>query len=130
MNRLRLNPMIGLGNAPLSFIEVSDLVELMILVARRGERAGSLTPNGDSEQGTGVYNAASDDFLTSEILDVCFPRQPKSLSSLSHSPSDWLRLGFAGELFSSLFHQPSTLTRDKIREASAESWRVDSSKAV
>ena len=131
MNRLRLNPMIGLGNAPLSFIEVSDLVELMILVARRGERAGSLTPNGDSEQGTGVYNAASDDFLTLRDLGRLFSKTTKkSVISVPFPKAIGYGLGFAGELFSSLFHQPSTLTRDKIREASAESWRVDSSKAV
>ncbi|MFN7876047.1 MAG: NAD-dependent epimerase/dehydratase family protein [Pirellula sp.] len=131
MNRIRLNPMIGLGDAPLSFIEVSDLVELMILVARRGERAGSLTPNGDADHGMGVYNAASDDFLTLRELGGLFSEiTQKSVISVPFPKAIGYCLGYAGELFSSLFHQPITLTRDKIREASAESWRVDSSKAV
>jgi nucleoside-diphosphate-sugar epimerase len=131
MNRIRLNPMIGLGDSPLSFIEVTDLVELMILVALRGERASSLTQHGDSHQGTGVYNAASDDFLTLKELGHLFSETTKkSVISIPFPKTIGYCLGYAGELFSSLFHQPITLTRDKIREASAESWRVDSSKAV
>jgi nucleoside-diphosphate-sugar epimerase len=131
MNRLHLNPMIGKGDSPLSFIEVSDLVELMILVAERGERALALTHSGDSHQGVGVYNAASDDFLTLMELGRLFSETSKrSVVSVPFPKSIGYCLGYAGELFSSVFKQPITLTRDKIREASAESWRVDSSKAV
>ncbi len=43
--------MIGRGDAPLSFIEVSDLVNLMILVATNGDRANSLTTQGTRTTG-------------------------------------------------------------------------------
>jgi nucleoside-diphosphate-sugar epimerase len=131
MNRLHLNPMIGMGDSPLSFIEVSDLVELMMLVASGGERAESLTEHGDAHQGIGVYNAATDDFLTLKELGRLFSDTAKrSVISVPFPKSIGYCIGYAGELFSALFKQPITLTRDKIREASAESWRVDSSKAV
>ena len=131
MKRLHLNPMVGKGDSPLSFIEVSDLVELIILVASRGERAETLTQLGDANQGIGVYNAASDDFLTLKELGRLFSETSKrSVISVPFPKTIGYCLGFAGELFSSLLKQPITLTRDKIREAVAESWRVDSNKAV
>lgn len=130
MKLLHLNPMIGRGKAPLSFIEVNDLVTLMTLVATNGERAESLSAQGDSRNGIGVYNAASSDFLSLKELGSLFADTTKrSVYSVPFPKSIGFCLGYAGELFSSLFHQPTTLTRDKIREACAASWRVDSSKA-
>ncbi|MCU0711423.1 MAG: NAD-dependent epimerase/dehydratase family protein [Pirellula sp.] len=131
MKLLHLNPMIGKGDSPLSFIEVGDLVQLMVLVANKGERAGSLTHQGNAQPGLGVYNAATEDFLTLKDLGRLFSHTSKrAVISVPFPKSIGYCLGYAGELFSSLFKQPITLTRDKIREASAESWRVDSGKAV
>ena len=131
MHRLRLNPVIGKGDSPLSFVEVSELVRLMMLVADSGERVDALTESGDSLDGHGIYNAASDDFLTlREIGQLFSSTLGRTVLAVPFPKSIGYCLGYMGEIASIVLRNPMTLTRDKIREACAESWRVDSSKAT
>jgi nucleoside-diphosphate-sugar epimerase len=131
MKRLLLNPMIGSGRSPLSFIEVSELVQLLLLVAERGERVQSANEDGVCIDGIGIYNASTEDVLSLRDLGKLFSTTlNRPVLSIPFPKMVGFGLGFAGEVFSSLTKTPLTLTRDKIREASAASWQVDSEKAV
>ncbi|XZE22301.1 NAD-dependent epimerase/dehydratase family protein [Pirellulaceae bacterium SH449] len=131
MKRLYLNPMIGRGQSPLSFIEVGELVQLLLLVADRGERVQAANDDGDSIDGKGVYNASTEDALSLRDLGRLFSSTLNCpVLSIPFPKTVGFGLGFAGEIFSSVTKTPLTLTRDKIREASAASWQVNSEKAV
>jgi nucleoside-diphosphate-sugar epimerase len=131
MNRVFLNPMIGWGRAPLSFIEVSDLVRLLVLVAEKGERISQVNAHGDPLDGIGIYNAASPDPLSLLQLGRLFARSlHRPVLPLPLPPFLAFAVGLAGEWFSQLTKSPSTLTRDKIREAIAEGWMVKVDKAI
>lgn len=131
MNRTSLNPLIGFGRQPLSFIEVNDLVRLLLAVVEKGERVERATAEGDSESGRGIYYGCAN--------------EPLSLRSLGHIFSNTLRrpivpvfiappvaaiLGYASELMCTLTGKSSTLNRDKILEGKAPSWFCSPQKAI
>lgn len=133
--RVRLNPLIGTGRQPLAFVEVHDLVRLLIRCLEEAEcvppqslRIDSGIP--EAWTGIGVYNAADADPLSIYELGRIFReatgrfvlplRMPGSLA--------W-GLGALGESTARLMRMSSTLTRDKIREATASGWWVSPEKA-
>ena len=131
--RVRLNPLIGTGRQPLAFVEVGDLVALLLRCIEQGERIPSRNQSDGmaSLVGHGIYNAADSEPLSIYELGRIFReatgrfvlplRMPASLA--------WC-LGALGEGTAKLTRMSSTLTRDKIREATASGWWVSPEKAA
>jgi nucleoside-diphosphate-sugar epimerase len=131
MYRVFLNPLIRGGRQPLAIIEVTDLIRLLLAVAERGERVASTTTDGDPTRGVGVYYAAALEPISLRQLGAIFSstlRRPVIPLPVI-PPVAWM-LGLLGEQWSILTKTKSTLNRDKIREALANGWWVDVSKAV
>jgi nucleoside-diphosphate-sugar epimerase len=131
MYRVFLNPLIRGGRQPLAIIEVTDLIRLLMAVAERGERVASTTTDGDPARGVGVYYAAALEPISLRQLGAIFSstlRRPVIPLPVI-PPVAWM-LGLLGEQWSILTKTKSTLNRDKIREALANGWWVDVSKAV
>jgi nucleoside-diphosphate-sugar epimerase len=118
----------GHRNFRLSWIDVADLVEAMVLAAERGRR---LKPNAVSDDGTGVYFIAQEQPFTAFELanlltqltdsrvywDICVPALLCWLAAYVNDCRSWL----AGRTY--------WLNSDKIREALAGSWTCDAGKA-
>jgi nucleoside-diphosphate-sugar epimerase len=131
MYRVFLNPLIRGGRQPLAIIEVADLIRLLIAAAERGERVVSTTTEGDPVGGVGLYYAAALEPISLRQLGAIFSstlRRPVIPLPVI-PPVAWM-LGLLGEQWSILTKTKSTLNRDKIREALANGWWVDVSKAV
>jgi nucleoside-diphosphate-sugar epimerase len=131
MHRVYLNPLIRGGRQPLAIIEVADLIRLLIAVAENGERVSSHTDDGDPTLGTGVYYAAATEPISLRQLGAIFSSTlQRPVIPLPVIPSVAWLIGLLGEQWSFLTKTKSTLNRDKIREALANGWWVDVSKAV
>jgi nucleoside-diphosphate-sugar epimerase len=131
MYRAFLNPLVRGGRQPLAIIEVSDLIRLLVAVAEKGERVESITHEGDPVRGVGVYYAAATEPISLRQLGAIFSSTLKRpVIPLPVVPSVAWMLGLIGEQWSVLTKSKSTLNRDKIREALANGWWVDVSKAV
>ena len=131
MYRVFLNPLIRGGRQPLAIIEVADLIRLLIAVAEKGERVTATTTEGDPARGVGMYYAAALEPISLRQLGAIFSstlRRPVIPLPVI-PPVAWI-LGLLGEQWSVLTKTKSTLNRDKIREALANGWWVDVSKAV
>lgn len=131
--RVRLNPLIGTGRQPLAFIEVRDLVALLIRCLDHGEQIPSRYPSDGtaSLDGQGVYNAADAEPLSIYELGRIFREATGRFVLPLRLPASlaW-GLGALGEGTAKLTRMSSTLTRDKIREATASGWWVSSEKAT
>ncbi|AMV30467.1 dTDP-6-deoxy-L-talose 4-dehydrogenase (NAD(P)(+)) [Pirellula sp. SH-Sr6A] len=131
--RVRLNPLIGTGRQPLAFVEVSDLITLLLRCMDRGERiASDDRPNGAAPiLGQGIYNAADAEPLSIYELGRIFREATGRLVLPLRMPASlaWC-LGALGEGTAKLTRMSSTLTRDKIREATASGWWVSPEKAA
>ena len=132
MTRLRMNPMVGRGDQPISMIEAGDLVDLIVRTALQGECVQRVTSQGDAEAGDGIYHAADPQALTlvelgkivREILNrpgILDLHLPKSIGYL---------VGASAEFTARLFGKMSTLNRDKIAEATASGWEMDVEKSL
>ena len=132
MPRLRMNPMVGRGDQPISMIEAGDLVDLIIRTALQGDCVERVTPQGDAEAGGGIYHAADPQALSlvelgkivREILNrpgILDLHLPKSIGYL---------VGASAEFTARLFGKMSTLNRDKIAEATASGWEMDVEKSL
>ncbi len=118
----------GHRNLHLSWINVVDLVEAMVLAAERGRR---LKPNAVSDDETGVYFLAREQpFTASELAnllaevtdsrinwDICVPALLCWLAAYVNDCRTWL----TGRTY--------WLNSDKLREALAGSWTCDAAKA-
>jgi nucleoside-diphosphate-sugar epimerase len=131
MYRIFLSPAVGGGQSPLAFAEVGELADLLMLIAERGERVSKRTIDGDPWSGSGIYNAASPGVLSLRSLGSLFARtlDRPVLPLWIPKPLGWL-FGWGREVYSRLLKQPLTLTRDKMREALAESWAANPRKAI
>lgn len=127
MRRIYINPMIGLGTQPLGMIEVDDLVQLMIRAAESGRRC---QPNSHSN-GVGIYAASDPSAASLRHLGQIFRRTTGRWSlDLPLPPAIGWVVATAAEMISSSIGKPSTLNRDKIREARASGWDQDCSSAL
>lgn len=132
MVRLRVNPMIGRGQAPLSMIHVDDLVRLLILAADDPQHVVRQNSRGDAEAGEGVFHAADPEPLTMVQLGRLV-RQFSGRRVLVQLPIPKLAgyaIGAGAELIGQMFRKPTTLNRDKIREATATGWAIDVEKSI
>jgi dihydroflavonol-4-reductase len=122
----RLHLPVGWRRVPLSLVHVTDVVDLALAAAERGER---MTPANDDA--SGIYHVCDDREhptwgelgrrvacgLGRSVLVVPFP-----------TPVVWPAV--AGiEAFWNLVGQPSIVSRDKLREATARSWAASAAKA-
>lgn len=122
MRNILINPMIGLGKQPLGMIEVSDLIDLIIKAAESGKRCDI-----DSHSsGNGIYAAADPNPLSLRQLGQIYRRtlHRPSLNLPLPPAAGWL-VATVSELISMISGKPSTLNRDKIREARAAGWVQD-----
>lgn len=133
--RVRLNPLIGTGRQPLAFIEVHDLVRLLIRCLEESEHVTPQSVGTDSKPpeawtGIGVYNAADADPLSIYELGRIFREATGRFVLPLRMPAllAW-GVGALGEGTAKLTRMSSTLTRDKIREATASGWWVSPEKA-
>ncbi|GDX95699.1 NAD-dependent epimerase [Planctomycetia bacterium] len=127
IDRIRLHVRMGFRDAPLSLLHVADLVPLLTAAADRGERLVA----GPALTGQGIYNACDDRehptygdlgrriaaALGRSVLVVPLPvalAWPASLAVQAF----WNALG-----------QPSIVSPDKLREATAGSWAASAAKA-
>lgn len=133
--RVRLNPLIGTGRQPLAFIEVRDLVRLLIRCVEGSETVHPVHVGNDSIAsekwtGIGIYNAADAAPLSIYELGRIFREATGRFVLPLRMPAAlaW-GLGALGESTARLTRMSSTLTRDKIREATASGWWVSPEKA-
>jgi nucleoside-diphosphate-sugar epimerase len=125
--RFRLHVRMGFRDLPLSLIHVTDLVALLLAAADRGERLAA----GPAFTGQGVYNACDDRehptygdlgrriaaALGRSVLVVPLPL-----------PLAW-PASLVVQTFWNACGQPSIVSPDKLREATAGSWAASAAKA-
>jgi nucleoside-diphosphate-sugar epimerase len=109
-----------------SLIHVADLVELLLLVAGKGER---LRPDG--APGQGIYSVAADHDPTYAELGQAMARAlGKKRAKVVHMPGPLVRLvGLCGDSLGRVRQRPGWVNSDKMDEALAGSWVCSSAKA-
>ena len=122
----RVHPTPGFAPPPLSWIYVSDLVDLLLQAAERGSRVPAAGTSGSSEgqAGQGRYFAAAPEYLTwVEMGRIVRPmlRRPWALLVPVPPPMAWCVAGVS-EQISRFRGQAEWLNSDKIREALVTSW--------
>jgi len=110
-------------NPPLSFIEVTDLVGLIIAAAERGRR---VAPPGSAPPGTGdgYYFATSGEYPSYRQFGQIAARamgRPFAIPLVPPRPIPWT-IALAGEVIGRVRGRPIMFCRDKFREAIVESW--------
>ena len=131
MYRMRVNAMIGKGTQPLSLIDVEDLVTILIRAAAAPERVEQANSDGDSRDGIGVYHAADPKPMSLiELGKTIRPLLGKRVFDLHLPIAAGYCVGATAEFFARLVGRSSTLSRDKITEASAPGWFLDVSKTI
>jgi nucleoside-diphosphate-sugar epimerase len=128
VNALRLHLVMGFRDPPLSLIHVADLVEVLLAAADRGRRVAADGPPGQC----GVYHACDDREHPSygelgrrvgravgveSVLVIPVPTE-------FVWPTIWAIEGFWTAL-----GQPSIVSRDKLREATAPSWAASAARS-
>ncbi len=125
----RLHAVPGMRPPPLSFIYVSDLVELLCKAADAGRR---LPTKATRSNGEGYYFACAaehpDYSQFGRMLRQAVGRRRAAIVSFP-VPMPWIIAG-AQEIASRVTGKPQPLNFDKIREALAESWACSGAAAV
>ena len=130
-----LHPVPGYYSPPLSYIHVSDLVELLLRARDRGEtvnpshngqsiRSGNGSNNGPRDGGKGYYFAVVPEYPTyADLGKMAGPlvHRPYVLVLPCPSPLPWM-IGGISQTLSMLRRKPDVLNLDKIQEALAPSW--------
>lgn len=113
-----------------SVIDAADLAELMYRAAHRGERLPPADDE-DSEPGTGIYYAATDDHPTygelGRLIADALGRRWRVVIPVA-MPVVWATAA-CGELSGQLRGRPVYLCIDKAREIAAGSWACSPEKA-
>jgi nucleoside-diphosphate-sugar epimerase len=114
----------GRGDRRVSLIAVADVVEVIVLAARAGERVAGDSP------GRGIYFAAAED-LSHRELGVAIARAlGRARPRIVHLPEWAMRaMGLGGDIVSGVRRQPGWISRDKVAELLAGSWTCSSAKA-
>lgn len=125
IDRFRLHVRMGFRDAPLSLVHAADLAALAVAAAQRGERLATGVP------GQGVYHACDDrEHPTYGMLGRKIARALGRSVLVFPLP---LTLAWPASLavasFWSLLGQPSIVSPDKLREATAGSWAASAAKA-
>ena len=123
--RFRLHVRMGFRDAPLSLIHATDLADLAVAAAHGGERLTTGAP------GSGIYNACDDrEHATYGALGRKIARAlGRSVLVVPLPVTLAWPASFAVEAFWNLLGQPSIVSPDKLREATAGSWAASAAKA-
>lgn len=124
----RLHLVMGFRQGPLSLIHSADLVSLILAAAERGERLPAAPA---ARPGQGTYHACDDrEYPSHAELGRRIARAQGRSVLVFPLP---LTLAYPGAFviasFWSLLGQPSIVSPDKIREATAPSWAASAAKA-
>ncbi len=127
--RLRVHPVPGWRRPPLSYIHVSDLVDVLIAAAERGRR---VKPPDASRPGTtgpaGFYFAEAGEYPDWGEFGRMFARaigRPRAPVVPLPAPIPWC-VGAVSQAAGRLRGRAPLLNVDKIREARASSWACSS----
>lgn len=123
INRLGLHIVPAMGAARVSIIHADDLVAALLLVAHGGERLDG-GHEGPQPSSRGIYFAADAHHPTyADLGRLVGQALGRPRIRVLHAPRPAVRLAaLGGELVSQLRRQPSLLSLDKFREATAGSW--------
>jgi nucleoside-diphosphate-sugar epimerase len=126
IERFRLHVRMGFRDAPLSLIHAADLAALAVAAAERGERLAAA-----GVPGHGVYQACDDrEHPTYAALGRKIARAlGRSVLVFPLPLTVAWPASLAVESFWSLLGQPSIVSPDKLREATAGSWAASAAKA-
>jgi len=130
----RLHAMMGACSPALSLVHVADLVPLVLAAAERGSRL-QMADEADAGEGAGVgrgiYHAADDrEFPTHAQLGRRLARALGTSALVLPLPVPLvLPVTYAIEKFWNLRGQPSIVSPDKLREATAPSWAASAARA-
>jgi dihydroflavonol-4-reductase len=119
----------GLGRARFSLIHVADLVDLLILAARRGRR---LRPAGQRVSSEGYYFAACGEDPTYAQLGrmIAAALGRRHLLMVPTLPQWIWIVGLGAEALSRLYRHPFSINFDKAREVRAGSWVCSPQRAI
>ena len=125
IRRFSIHPVPGWNAAPLSYIYIDDLIEILLRAVERGTR---IPPNGSGQPGQGYYFAAAaeyPDYATLGRMVGTLLKRPRARVLPLVSPLPQLAAR-TNELLMRLRGKPDHFNRDKIREALASSWACSS----
>ncbi len=132
IQRFRIHPVAGWRHPPLSWIYVSDLIDLMSLAVDHGERVPAAAARAPEQHtGQGVYFGVAPEHpsyaefggLTRSIL-----RRPYMPVIAIPAPVSFF-MASVNETIARLRGKPDVFNRDKIREALVESWACSPAKS-
>ncbi len=131
LHRLRFCPAVKSSDQPLAFVEVSDLIKLIIAASEEGEIVPPFQEYDSPEfLGQGIYNGADSQPLSLNQIKDLYREVTGNYAltiALPHAIG-WFA-GCLAELGRSTLGTKTTLSRDKIREATTVGWCVTSNKA-
>ena len=116
----------GRGERRFSLIHVTDLVEVLLLAAEKGERL-----HRSGSPGQGIYFVATEDDPTyAELGQAMATALGKRRATVVHMPRPLMRLaGLCGDAMGRIRQRPGWVNSDKIAESLAGSWTCSSVKA-
>jgi nucleoside-diphosphate-sugar epimerase len=123
IDRYRLHIVPAMGVARVSIIHADDLVAALLLTADGGQRLDSGHQGPDTSD-RGIYFAADEHHPTyADLGRLVGQAVGRPQIRVLHAPRPAVRLAaLAGELVGRVRRQPSLLSLDKFREATAGSW--------
>jgi nucleoside-diphosphate-sugar epimerase len=131
IQRFRFHPVAGRRHPPLSWIHVSDLVDLLLLALERGERVpATAARDPEAHTGQGIYFAVVQEhpsYADFGALTRTMLARPYMPVLAFPNTVAWLMAGVS-ESISRFRGKANVFNRDKIREALADSWACSHSK--
>ena len=132
IQRFRFHPVPGWRHPPLSWIHVQDLIDLMVLAVEKGERVSAAAASHPEEHvGEGIYFATAAEHLSYADFGAAtrpILRRPFMPVIAIPAPIS-MAMASVNETFSWLRGRPDVFNRDKIREATVESWACSHEKS-
>ena len=114
----------GRGDARISLVGVTDLVDCIVLAAETGERLVA------DDAGRGIYFVAAADLSHVELGAAIASTLGKERARTVRLPAWSMRvIGSFGDVMSRIRRRPGWIGRDKISEVVAGSWTCSSAKA-
>jgi nucleoside-diphosphate-sugar epimerase len=132
IQRFRFHPVPGWRHPPLSWIYVQDLIDLMVLAVEKGERVPAAAAREPKEHlGEGIYFATAAEHLSyADFGAATRPMLRRPFMPVLAIPAPVsMFMASVNETFSWLRGRADVFNRDKIREATVESWACSPEKS-